>query len=111
MPTFLITVRQAEADDAGLRLYPGIRPSVMKNVPAMGKMTQGSRLELRRPDGTTRSTSLVTFGVSVWKGENGSILLYDDPKDPEICLTIRSELESEEVPAGTEVWLMDDAVV
>ena len=108
MPTFLIEVRETDADSTGLRLSPGIRPSEMEDRPAIGKMMQGSPLELRLPDGTTRRTSLVTYGVSVWKGEDGSLLMHDDPSDPEICLTLPLELHSEDVPPGTEVWLVED---
>ncbi len=53
----------------------------------------------------------MTYGISVWKGEDGSLLMYDDPKDPEICLTLPSELEPEDAPPGTELWLMDDVIV
>jgi len=69
-------------------------------------MTQGAPLELRRPDGTSLQTSLVTYGVSVWGGEDGALYMYDDPSDPEIKLTIPKETSAEQVPAGTEVWLL-----
>lgn len=108
MPTLLLTVRQIVADSVGLRLSPGIRPSEMEDRPAIGKMIQGSRLELRCPNGVIRTTTLLTYGVSLWEGENGTLRLYDDPRNPEICLTLPPELHEEEVPPGTEVWLMDD---
>lgn len=109
MPTLLITVQHTLTDNAGLRLFPGIRPSEMEDRPAIGKMMQGSLLELRLPGGTTRMTSLLTYGISVWKGEDDAFHLHDDPKNSEICLTLPSELSPKDVPPGTEVWLMDEA--
>jgi hypothetical protein len=107
MATYLITVRESERSVLGLRLLPGIRPSEWNDRPAIKEMTQGSSLELRFPDGTTRTTSLCTYGISVWKDEDGSLLMREDPRDAEICLMLSEEIDSTDVPAGTEVWLLD----
>lgn len=68
-------------------------------------MKQGSAIELLRPDGNTVQTTLVTYGVPVWKDSDGGFLMVGDPKDPEFELTVGPDLGVEDVPAGTEVWL------
>ena len=68
---------------------------------------QGSELELREPNGIVRPALLKTYGISAWKQADGSLAVYGDLNDPEIHLTITSE--PAEVPAGTEVWLVDDS--
>jgi hypothetical protein len=70
-------------------------------------MIQGASLELRRSDGTRRQTRLVTFGISLFKAEDGSFYTRDDPSDPEINLTLPETLALEDVETGTEVWLLD----
>src|SRR5215212_3864831 len=107
MPTFVLTVRSARPNSQGLRLSPGFRLSQATDRGAVGSMLPGATLELRRPDGTTVATSLVTFGISVRRGEDGALYLHDDPADPEIELTLPADLAVEEVPTGTEVWLME----
>jgi len=69
-------------------------------------MMQRAELELRCPDGTSLRTVFVTYGVSAWRGEDGALDIYDDPADPEIKLTIPADFPAEQVPAGTEVWLL-----
>ena len=107
MATYLLTVGQTEPISLGLRLRPGIRPSEGTDRPAIKRMRQGSSLELRLPNGTKRSTSLPTYGISVQKDEDGNLLLHDDPRDPEVCLILPGETDSKDVPEGTEVWLLD----
>ena len=106
MPTFLLTVKEARFSGQGLQLSPGIRPSQIKHHPAIRSMRQGAKLELRRPDGTIRSTILVNYGISVWRGEDGALYTNDDPADPEIKLTLPADLSADEIPSGTEVWLV-----
>ena len=106
METYLLTVQGAEGDSQGLRLSPGIRLSQAKSRPAIGRMIQGAELELRRPDGTRLRTVLVTYGVSVRRGEDGALYLDDGPADPEIRRTIPGDVRAGQVPAGTEVWLL-----
>ncbi len=52
-----------------------------------------------------RLTRLVTYGISVWRGEDGTLHTNEDPSDPEIMLTLPDDLSPEDVAAGTEVWL------
>jgi hypothetical protein len=107
MPTYLLTVETAERDSLGIRLGPGIRLSETRDRPAVGRMTQGDKLELRQTDGTITRTSLVTYGVSVNEKE-GSLYLDGDPADPEIRLTLPGELTTSQVAVGTEVWLVEE---
>ena len=107
MATYLLTVETAERDTFGIRLGPGIRLSEAADRPAVGRMIQGDKLELRRIDGTITRTSLVTYGISV-NEKDGWLYLYDDPADPEICLTVPGDLTTSEVAAGTEVWLVEE---
>jgi hypothetical protein len=104
--TFLLTVTAAEPDSQGVRLAPGIRLSQTADRPAIGLMMQGAELELRRPDGSARRTTLVTYGVSVWRGEDGALYLHDDPADAEIQLTLPPDLSADDLPRGTQVWLV-----
>ena len=107
MGTYLITVETAERDNLGIKLGPGIRLSDARDRPAIGRMTQGDKLELRRIDGTITRTSLVTYGISVHE-KDGSFYLQDDLADPEIRLTIPGDLTTAEVTPGTEVWLLEE---
>ena len=106
METYLLTVKDVEVDGLGLRLSPGIRLSETKDRSAIGAMMQGAKLDLRRPNGTRRSTTLVTYGVSAWSGHDGALFMQDDPAHPEIKLTLPADLSHEEIPVGTEVWLV-----
>ena len=108
MPTYLLTVESTTRDGMGLRLTPGVRPSEAKERPAISHMKQGSKLELRRPDGRVSQTRLVAYGVSVWKDEDGALSMNDDPRDPEIKLTLPADTDAEDVPLGTQVWLMEE---
>ena len=107
MATYLLTVERVERTEQGLRLSPGIRLSRTTDRVAIGQITQGASLELRRADGTTQLTRLVTYGVSAWRGEDGSLDTNEDPSDPEIKLVIPADLSLEVLATGTEVWLPD----
>lgn len=106
MTTFLLTVQHVERTTQGLRLSPGIRSNQIRSTPAVGKMTQGASLELRRPDGARRPTHLVTYGISAWKREDGSICTNEDPANPEIKIILPEDLSMEDVAIGTEIWLL-----
>ncbi len=69
---------------------------------------QGAKLELRLPDGRRLQTILVTYGVSAWRGEDGAIRTREDPRDPEIKLTIAADVSLEKVQAKTAVWLLTE---
>lgn len=103
METFLVKVTSAEEAAEGVRLSPGLFRADSESRPGIKSMKQGDAIELRRPDGSVVKTRLITYGVSVWKQPDGSFLLYGDPQDPEIKLTIHASID--DVPPGTEVWL------
>lgn len=107
MATYLLTVETAVRDSLGIKLGPGIRLSETRDRPAIAKMIQGDKLELRQTDGTITRTSLVTYGISVIE-KDGAYYLYDDPADPEIRLTVPGDLTTSEVAVGTEVWLVEE---
>jgi hypothetical protein len=106
METYLLTVKDVDFDGLGLRLSPGIRLSEIKDGPGIKTMMQGAKLELRRPNGTRGSATLVTYGVTAWSGNDGALYIQDDPADAEIKLILPADLSREEVPVGTEVWLV-----
>lgn len=106
METYMLTVKEVDEDSEGLRLSPGIRLSQTKDRTVIGAMMPGANLELRRPNGSCINTTLVTFGVSVWRGDDGAFYLQDDPANPEIKLTLPADLSRDEIPVGTEVWLV-----
>jgi hypothetical protein len=108
MPTHLLTISSAHPVDQGIRLSPGIRPSEMADRPAIANPAQGAALELRTPSGARHQTTLLTYGVEVERGQDGTIYMRDDPSDPEIKLTIPSDLPPQACAAGTEVWLLAD---
>jgi hypothetical protein len=107
METYVLTVKEVDTDSLGLRLSPGIRSSLTKDRPEIGRMMQGANLELRRPDGSRSNTTLVTYGVSVWRGDDGALYTRYDPADPEIKLILPADLSRDQIPIGTEVWLVD----
>ncbi len=104
--TYLLTIQSTLRDDNGVRLSPGIRLSETKDRPAIGLMKQGAELELRRPDGSRVRSVLVTYGISLRADEDGGFVVYDDPSDPEVELTVHQDVAEEHLPAGTEVWLL-----
>jgi hypothetical protein len=107
-PTYLLTIECVQRVAQGLRLSPGIRPSESRERKGIGQMMQGATLELRRPDGSKARTELINYGVSVTTGEDGWVYMQDNPADPEIRLTISGDLTDDEVPAGTELWLVNE---
>ncbi|HVR97396.1 MAG TPA: hypothetical protein VMW27_12325 [Thermoanaerobaculia bacterium] len=105
MSALLLRLQRTERSTLGVRLHPGLRPSQTRHIPEIQAMTQGSPIELRFPDGTRQNTRLVTFGISAQR--DGETLIYEgDTRDPEIFLFLPEELLDEELPAGTEVWLL-----
>lgn len=99
MPTFLYTVTSCEDLGDRFRLEPGI--PLGEGPPEFGEIKPGDPLELRFPDGTVRQTSLLTFGVSAQRSENGETIVSFPMM---ICLSIPRE-GFDEVPEGTEIWM------
>jgi hypothetical protein len=106
METYLLTVKEIDEDSQGLRLSPGIPLDETKGRPEIGAMMQGANLELRRPNGTRSNTTLVTYGVSAWHGDDGELYMQGDLSNAEIKLTLPADLSRDEIPVGTEVWLL-----
>jgi hypothetical protein len=107
MSSYLLTVRDFEVLDDGVRLVPGVPQSHLAEMPEVSRnLMQGSELELRFPDGTTVVTSLVTFGVTVCRDENGEYYFPDHPSRLDLNLTVALPEGVDAIPAGTEVWFV-----
>jgi hypothetical protein len=108
MPTYLLTISTSRQDAFGIRLSPGFRPGQIANRAALNKMTQGDPLELRSPSGVYHRTTLVTYGIEMLSDDTNKFLMCDDPKNPEVKLTVPADLSPGAYVAGTEVWLVLD---
>jgi hypothetical protein len=104
MPALLYVVEYCWNGPLGLSLNPGIPMKDVSNRPELKDMIQGMKLELRLPDGTRRQTTLATYGVSAYKQPDGSLLVDGDPS---IRLIIPGDIYPAEIPAGTEIWLIE----
>jgi hypothetical protein len=100
-------VKAVDHVGSGLRLSPGIRLTQTKDRPAIATMMQGAKLELRLPNGSIIATTLLTYGVSVWRGDDGGLYVNDDAADAEIKLTLPGDHSAADIPVGTEVWLVE----
>ena len=109
MAALLLTVEACYRTDEGLVVLPCVPAKSLDGRPEFDRMQQGSRIELRRPDGTRRQTGIATYGVPVEKAADGSFYVRGGPDAPEfeIRFTLAPELTPEEVPVGTEVWYLD----
>lgn len=111
MPVKLLTVESTFASDEGLHLRPGVLLSWLTAQPELAGLTQGETLELRRPDGSVLPTTLLQYGASVTRGEDGSFSVPTDEKGPiwVIVFTLPPNLRPEDAPPGTEVWVVRSA--
>ena len=107
MATKLLTVEEAFASDEGLHLQPGVLLTWMTAQPDLEGLTSGAALELRRPDGSVVRTTLLKYGASVTRGEDGKFYCPADENGPiwTIVFTLPPDVCSEDVPPGTEVWV------
>jgi len=101
--SLLFVVEQSYQGNKGLTLLPGI--PLRDKRPEVRSIIQGIELELRLPDGTRRQTYLVTYGVSVEKADDGSLLIHGELEDQFVHFILPEGLTPVDVPAGTEVWL------
>src|SRR5262245_48679818 len=103
----LLTVEETFASDEGLHLQPGVLLSWMTVQPELKGLMQGTALELRRPDGSVLRTTLLRYGASVTRGEDGRFYVPSDENGPiwTIVFTLPPEVRSDDVPLGTEVWV------
>jgi hypothetical protein len=112
MATFLLTVESCYPTDRGLVVLPCLPLNALAGRPEFEfrRLMQGSRIELRRPDGTRCESRIATYGSPVVKGEDGSVYVRGGPDGPEfeIRFYLAPELTPEEVPIGTEVWYLDE---
>jgi hypothetical protein len=110
MATLLLTVEGCYPTDQGLVVLPCLPLKALLSRPEFFRLQQGSRIELRRPDGTCRESRLATYGAPVEKGPDGSLCVRGGKWAPEfeIRFTLARELTTEEVPVGSEVWYLDE---
>jgi hypothetical protein len=110
MAALLLKVESCFATDYGLVVLPAVPLSALGERPEIRCLQQGSRIELRRPDGTRHESRIATYGVPVMKGPDGSFYVRGGPEwpEPEIQFTLAPDLSPKEVPVGTEVWFVEE---
>ena len=108
MATFLVRVEAIERHGGGVRVRPGVPPDVFYESPELDQLMQGCALELRRPDGSSTRTHLVTYGIEAWRQEDGRICIPGQPTKQPIVLTLPSNVDDAELPVGTEVWYVQN---
>jgi hypothetical protein len=108
MELLIFAVEKALVGDKGLNIYPGIQIKDIDKRPELKPLIQGIELELRLPDGHKRRTHLVTYGVSFPRDDEGIFYRQGDMKDQFIIFTLPAELTPNDVPTGTEVWLITE---
>lgn len=101
MEMYLFTVDFCFKDEQGLLVKPGIPLEESSGRPELKQIIQGISLELRRPDGTTRRTCVVNYGISVYRQLDGSYVMDDNPH---IHFTLPDDLNESDAPRGTEIW-------
>jgi len=104
MPTYLLTIREVRRVNAGIQLLPGIR--IGEASEHVKSMKQGSRLEMRLPDGRVVQNMLLSYGVPVERNAAGGFIYRGNPDDAEIVLLLPAETRDDDVVTGTEVWLV-----
>lgn len=80
--------------------------SLAQREPDLMTPMPGARLELRMPDGSVRHAALASFGVEAWE-QDGGLVTSSDPSNPELTLNIAGDLQPQDVPVGTEIWLAE----
>lgn len=100
----LLTVERAHRTGFGLQLEPKVKLAYLQGVrPGMPMLHEGDEVELRLPDGTTRTAYVSTFAIEAWH-LNGKYVTTSDPRDPSLTLTLAGDLTPDDVPVGAEVW-------
>ena len=103
MPTHILTVRHAHHESDGIWLSPGVK--VSRSPHHVKSMTQGSRLELRYPDGRVTQSKILSFGIRAERKTSGELIFDGDPNDAEIMLMLPAA-QGYDIPFGVEVWLL-----
>lgn len=107
MSTYLVTVESAQRMGTLLQVLPRIPiRELTAREPGLMMPMPGDALWLRFPDGSSRTAVLGLFGIEAWQREDG-LYTSSDPQDPVLTLSIAGDLQPEEVPAGTQVWLTE----
>jgi len=105
MASFLVIVESTQRMGELLRVLPRVRISeLLAREPDLMTPLPGDKLWLRLPDGGTRTAVLGLFGIEAWAGDGG-LLTSSDPQDPVLTLSIAGDLQPDDVPPGTQVWL------
>ena len=109
MATLLLTVEACYPTDQGIVVLPCLSLKALAGRPEFRRLQQGSRIEVRRPDGTRRESRIATYGAPVEKGSDGCFYVRGGPDGPEfeIRFTLAPELTPVDVPVGTEVLYLD----
>jgi len=104
VPFYLLTVESSRRYGSELQVMPTIPiKDLVERAPDLMIPMPGDALQLRLPDGNRLTAAVAHFGVEAWE-RDGKIEIHGDPADQVLTLTIVG-LGSDELPAGTEVWL------
>jgi hypothetical protein len=108
MRCYLLTVENSSQLGNRLRVLPPVPAhSLIERAPGLLMPMAGDELELRLPDGRVGHAIVGSFGVELWRSEEGDFYTTSDPSDPVLTLTIAGDLRPKDVPAGTEIWLSE----
>ena len=105
MPYHLVTVDHVHPTGLGLPVAPAVplwrlvAESARSAAPMRG--TVWSCVCPMAESDTRRSGQ---FGIDGWQ-HDGQFYTASNPQDPEFTLAVAGDLHSEDVPAGTEIWL------
>jgi hypothetical protein len=106
MSRYLLTVEGSERFGSELQIRPPVRvKELIERDPDLMIPMPGDALQLRLPDGRTARATVARFGVEAFL-RDGSLHMEGNPSDPELTLTI-ADLESDDLPAATEIWLTE----
>jgi hypothetical protein len=104
---YLLTVENSYQFGAQLQILPRVPlSSLVERAKDLLGPQPGEGLELRLPDGSVRQATIGSFGIEGWRRGDG-IYTANDPSDPVFTLNIAGDLQPNNVPAGTQVWLAE----
>lgn len=107
MYCYLLTVESSSQSGTDLQVLPRVPAlGLGKRAPGLMMPMSGDGLELRLPDGRVQHARVGSFGLELWRNEDGNLYTTSDPSNPLLTLTITGA-HVEDVPPGTEVWLSE----
>jgi len=107
MQLYLFTVESAYPFGAQLQVLPRVPLSgLVERAPNLLGPQPGDGLELRLPDGQLKHATIGSFGIEAWH-RDGGFVTTSNPVDPVFTLNIAGDMQSADVPAGTEIWLAE----